>query len=175
MGAVDRLAHLLVCRLPMPVFLVAVFGLGAVVVFVGPPAGQVLIVGLLAYFVLSMWRVRRLCVHCAAGLPLAAAALAEAQRRKLRLFHWVAVSRWRVALLAVGPMLALVALRQVVGLSLLATGLGMVVALMPLAVADQAAVVHQRVQPWCPWCHGGGGGGERSPDPAPDPVIRQPA
>lgn len=169
-----RAGHLLVCRAPLPAVVVAMMGLSALAARAETPGGTTLLTAaLIAWLLLSLRRGRTLCLWCAADFPLDPGELAQRRRRSLRLHHQTAGLGWTVVLV-LGPLLGLVVLQAAVDLPRPAVELGIAAALMPLAVVAQAGVVHTRLQPWCPWCRRGGGDGERSPDPAPDPVICQP-
>jgi hypothetical protein len=45
---------------------------------------------------------------------------------------------------------------------------------VPLATAWAALYVHRKVEPWCPWCHPGGGGEDEVPEPDKPPGDRLP-
>lgn len=173
-GGWGRLRHLLVCRPPVPL-VVAVLLATAVAAEAAdsPVAIAAWVVGMGSYVLWSLRSGQRPCPWCAAAMPLNPAQVAERRRRMLWLHHQVVPSIWRTVAVVVGPFLALVVLR-VLGVPGTASWLALALALTPLAVAAQAVTVHQRLQPWCPWCRGGGGG-EPAVDPRPDPVIRQPA
>lgn len=119
---------------------------------------------LLLLFVLVTWlqmrdHDRRLCERCASSMPLNAAEHAARYQRRFWLVHTGSNPRWLVPYLVV-----------LLGSNFLTSTPGrmfwaLVQASMIYLIMAHAS--HRKLQPWCPWCSGGGGGTERF-DPDPD-------
>lgn len=116
-------------------------------------------------FVLITWLLmrehdRRLCESCAASMPLNAAEHAARFQRRFWLAH--AGGNWRVVV----PYLVVL-----IGSNFLTSTPGRV-----FWAAMQSTMIylilaygsHRKLQPWCPWCSGGGGGTEEN---APEPDL----
>lgn len=174
-AAAGRLGHLLVCRPPMPVVVLVWLGASTAVDATGiRAASAVFVAAATGYLLLAIRQRRRLCLGCAAAVPLDPGGEAARRLRWLRLAHWQTASSWLpIAVLAV-PVLALAAVALTVDLP--AFGLAVAAAVMPAAVGIHAMALHERLRPWCPWCRGGGGGEPDDPEPDPDPAVgRRPA
>lgn len=142
----------------------AVVAAVALGVYAPPPALQVTLPAALIVFVVACWLAmrrhdRNLCEHCVAAVPLDAAQRAAGYRLRFRLAH--AGSEPRLVL----PYLAALALAN------FAPGApGRVLwalAQLTLVYLLRSAVTHRRLQPWCPWCRGGGQDDRVSTDPLP--------
>jgi hypothetical protein len=113
---------------------------------------------LLLVFVLLTWlqmrdHDRRLCERCASSMPLNAAAHAARYQRRFWLVHTGSNPRLLVPYLLV-----------LLGSNFLTSTPGR--AVWALAQASMIYLIlahasHRKLQPWCPWCSGGGGGSER--------------
>jgi hypothetical protein len=131
----------------------------AIAVGVYPPPGLLgltlplaLVVFVLASWILMRRHDRRLCERCMAAMPLDAAAEAARMRRRFWAAHTGSEPRYLVPYLAV-----------VIGSSFAFETIGripwaLIQSTMIYLVLAQAT--HRRLQPWCPWCSGGGGGTE---------------
>lgn len=143
---------------------------GVIVTMIGlrfyppPPAMALTVSAALVAFVLMCWVAMRrhdrgLCEHCVAALPLDAAERAARYRLRFRVVH--AGSEPRLAV----PYLATLVLVN------FAPGewgrLLWVVMQLTLIYALRCAVAHRRLQPWCPWCSGGGDKDRADTDPLP--------
>ena len=113
---------------------------------------------LLLVFVLVTWlrmrdHDRRLCERCASSMPLNAAEHAARYQRRFWLTHTGSNPRWLVPYLAV-----------LIGSNFLTSTPGRIVwALVQSSMIYliMAHASHRKLQPWCPWCSGGGGGSEQ--------------
>lgn len=130
-----------------------------------PPETALMVSAALVAFVLLCWLAMRrhdrsLCEHCVAALPLDAAERAARSRFRFRVVH--AGSEPRLAV----PYLATLVLVN------FAPGewgrLLWVAVQLTLIYALRCAVAHRRLQPWCPWCSGGGDKDRAGTDPLPD-------
>ncbi|CAN5545180.1 hypothetical protein BH10ACT8_BH10ACT8_22080 [soil metagenome] len=98
---------------------------------------------------------RRLCESCAAAIPLNAAEQSQRYRRRFFTAH-----------AGTNPKLVIPYLVVLIGSNVLLTlphgrwGWAVVQASMIYLIS--AHTTHRRLQPWCPWCSGGGGGTEHS-------------
>lgn len=115
---------------------------------------------------------RRLCGRCMDALPLLdPQAAVDTHKAKLRLTH---NRRAGLLLMAVTALPIAVALTPSHVWSTPAKIILAAVAgagLVALTYTSHARKVHARLQPWCPWCRPGGGGpGEDTPAPTPDPA-----
>jgi hypothetical protein len=138
----------------------------AVAVGLYPPPGplQLTLPSALMVFVVACWLVmrrhdRNLCEHCAAAVPLDAAERAGRYRLRFGVAH--AGGEMRLVV----PYLAVLALTNFVPGTV-----GKVVwalAQLTLVYALRCGVTHRRLQPWCPWCRGGGQDDPVSTDPLP--------
>jgi hypothetical protein len=147
---------------------VAVVAAIALGLYPAPAALQFTLPAALVVFVVVCWLAmrrhdRRLCEHCAAAVPLDAAGRAARYRLRFRLAH--AGGDPRLVL----PYLAALALTN------FAPGAPgrvlWVLAQLTLIYALRSGVTHRRLQPWCPFCHGGG---EKTPttDPLPQDHLQ---
>lgn len=147
--------------------LLCVAVVAAVIVGLYPPPAtlQVTLPVALILFVLACWVTMRrhdrsLCEHCAAAVPLDAAERAARYRLRFRLAHAGGEPRLVV------PYLAALALSNfapgTIGRVLWA------LAQLTLVYALRCGVTHRRLQPWCPWCRGGGQDDRVSSDPLPE-------
>jgi hypothetical protein len=131
-----------------------------------PPAALALTVPTaLVAVVVACWLAMRqhdrsLCEHCVAALPLDAAERAARCRLRFRLAHAGNEPRLLVPYLA--------------GLALVNFAPGpagrvvWMLAQLTLVYLLRCTVTHRRLQPWCPWCRGGGQEDPASTDPLPD-------
>lgn len=95
---------------------------------------------------------RRLCEHCVDAMPLDGTAAAERRRPLLRLAH----RRGRLILAVVACLLTSLLLpRHSAALNALLTLTDVL-----LATSIHTGATHNRLYPWCPYCHRGGGGGD---------------
>lgn len=103
---------------------------------------------------------RRLCEACAASMPLNPTLMAGRYRRRLFLAHQ-GTNRYCLGLY----------LTVLIGSNFLTSQPGRYVwavvqaSMIYLVLSDTS---HRRLQPWCPWCRGGGGGLEYEQAPEPD-------
>jgi hypothetical protein len=143
---------------------------GVIVVTIGlrfyapPPTLRLALSAALVVFVLACWVAMRshdrsLCELCVAALPLNAAERAARYGRRFRVAHAGSQPRLLV------PYLAILLLAN------FAPGswgrLLWVLVQLSLIYLLRCAVTHRRLQPWCPWCRGGGEKDPTSPDPLP--------
>jgi hypothetical protein len=106
-------------------------------------------------FVLGSWLLmrqhdRRLCEQCASAMPLNPAADAARYQRRFWMAHTGAEPRFLIPYIAV-----------LLGSNFATSPVGRIGwALMQLTMIYLilAQMTHRRLQPWCPWCSGGGGG-----------------
>ncbi|MEO6884956.1 MAG: hypothetical protein ABI232_01535 [Jatrophihabitantaceae bacterium] len=125
----------------------------------------------LVAFVLASWLFmrqhdRRLCELCVSAMPLNMSEQAARYQRRFWLAHRGGDVRY------VGPYLLVL-----IGTNFLPGTVGRIIwalvqCTMIYLIASYTA--HRRLQPWCPWCRGDGGGGERedAPPPAPQDYSR---
>lgn len=154
------------------VLVASVFALVAVVVFPLPP-GSPAAVGvplLLVAVVLAAWRLMRrhdrsMCESCLRTMPLDAAAAAQRKQRRLAVVHLGenrrVVAAYLVVLLGANGLLFL----QSTPARLVWAAVQLSMVYLVLAQAT-----HRSLQPWCPWCSGGGGGEDVVDTPGPLPV-----
>jgi len=122
----------------------------------------------IAYALVVMWlwlvglyHERSLCEVCVARMPLDPAARAQRRRRWLRAAHLPLDHQIGSTLLLVGLMVA-------GSLPWVGNRALMIVLMVVLMVETVAIARHGALQPWCPWCHNGGGGDtETTPTPTP--------
>jgi hypothetical protein len=117
--------------------------------------GLLLRVGLIAFVVMTWLQMRqhdrRLCESCAAAIPLNASEQAHKHTRKFATAHAGSNAKVVVPYLVV-----------LLGSNLLLTvphgrwPWAVIQASMIYLISAHAT--HRRLQPWCPWCSGGGGG-----------------
>jgi hypothetical protein len=117
---------------------------------------------------------RSLCVRCVAGMPLDGdtRAARPLNRTALHLTHLVGRDKNKARL----GLFALVAASTAVyflGLHWLNTVL-LETGLLALLVLWRSLTVHQRLQPWCPWCRGPGGDSNAINEPGGPPGRRLP-
>lgn len=109
----------------------------------------------------------RMCLDCAADVPLDPQVTVDRRRRRLAAFHWFyASARWhRYTLTAVTVALVSGHFAGPVGWWL--SGL----AYFPLIVDAVLITTHHKLTPWCPLCRRGwGDGGDEEPSPDPEPA-----
>lgn len=121
-------------------------------------------VGLLTFVLLTWLQLRqhdrRLCETCVMSLPLNAAEHAARLRRRF----WVAHA-------GSNPWLLVPYLAVLIGSNLLlspAGRIGWAVVQASMIYLLLSYTSHRRLQPWCPWCSGGGGGAD---DEVGDPEL----
>ena len=138
--------------------LLSVSILGAIALGIRPmaatPLTALVTVSLLAFVVVTWLQLRRhdrrLCETCVMSMPLNAAENAAKYQRRFWLAH--AGNRPRVVI----PYLIVL-----IGSNFLLSPAGRVVwAVVQLSMIYliMAYASHRKLQPWCPWCSGGGGG-----------------
>ncbi|SHG25788.1 hypothetical protein SAMN05443575_1840 [Jatrophihabitans endophyticus] len=114
----------------------------------------------IAMFLLMRQHDRSLCEHCMLSMPLDAAERAARVHRRF----WVAHSGSE-------PRILLPYLAVLVGSNFATTPYGRAlwaVVQLSLIYLLLASATHRRLQPWCPWCRGGGGGSDVDETP---PVL----
>lgn len=94
-----------------------------------------------------------LCEVCISKMPLDAAALGERYRRQFAALHFMTRTRRRFFF---GTLAAFF----VVACSAMAWPPSLAVALLAISLGAVTALRHQQLQPWCPYCSGGGGSHE---------------
>jgi hypothetical protein len=130
------------------------------------PATLLGIVSLLVFVVLTWLRMRehdrRLCESCAASMPLNASEHAARHQRRFWLAHTGSNKRIVIPYVVV-----------LVGSNFLTSPSGRIV----WAIVQSSMIylllsydTHRKLQPWCPWCSGGGGGSDRD-EQVPDPDL----
>jgi Na+/melibiose symporter-like transporter len=144
--------------------------IGAVIVLGLHPIAGPLALGAsfgLVSFVLVSWLLMRrhdrsLCEHCVADMPLNPSELAARYNRRFWMSHAGAEPRFVLPYLAV-----------LIG-SNFATGtygrFAWAIVQSSMIYLILAYSTHRRLQPWCPWCRGGGGGWDDHDPATPDPV-----
>ena len=118
-------------------------------------------------FYIATWHSRQLCPRCALLTPLDPQNAVTRWHSALRLCHWGYI--WRgTAIFLAGYFACLLFLPNGWPLSGVFTGFWLLV-----AAWDFAQWKHSLLQPWCPWCHFGGGDGDEEVSPAPEPSLEQ--
>lgn len=130
---------------------------GAILLGVFPPPGalSLLVPFVLFGFVLLSWVLmrqhdRRLCESCMSSMPLNPAEQAARYQRRFWVAHTGSEPRYLVPylVLLIGSNFAM----STIGVFAWA----LIQSSMVFLILSQAT--HRRLQPWCPWCSGGGGG-----------------
>jgi hypothetical protein len=133
--------------------------------YVPPPMLGLTVAVALVAFVLACWVAMRrhdrsLCEYCVAALPLDATERAARYRMRFRVAHAGGERR------LVFPYLAVLVLVN------FAPGtwgrLVWIMVQLSLVYLLRCAVTHRQLQPWCPWCRGGGEKDPANTDPLPD-------
>lgn len=114
------------------------------------------------------WHEYNLCVRCFDEFPLMPQDEAEKHRRSLRMDHWTDDHRY----LAIGFLLALMAGNLVAAdMSFWGTqGLVLVTGTVLFTVRRWERM-HDKYEPWCPYCGPGGGEETEQLQPQPDPEM----
>jgi hypothetical protein len=117
-------------------------------------------------FVLLSWLLmrehdRRLCEQCVLAMPLNPAEQATRYRRRFWMAHTGAEPRFLVPYFIV-----LISSNFATGTTIGRVGWAFIQLSMVYLILSQST--HRRLQPWCPWCSGGGGGEEVDETP---PVL----
>jgi hypothetical protein len=104
---------------------------------------------------------RGLCGHCVGAMPLYGSAAAARRRLVLRLAHRRGLL---ILTVLVCFLVSLVLPQHSTALKAVLTATDVL-----LAASIHTGATHNRLYPWCPFCHRGGGGGEE-PVVAPEPT-----
>ena len=135
----------------------------AIVVGLRPPSGllSVTLPFSLMGLVLASWLLmrrhdRRLCEQCVAAMPLNVTQQAARSHRRFWVSHAGAERRFLLPYLAV--LLGSNFFPGTVG------HLAWALIQCSMIYLIRSHVAHRRLQPWCPWCNGGGGGSRHADD-----------
>jgi hypothetical protein len=106
-------------------------------------------------FVLLCWLLlrehdRRLCEQCASEIPLNPAEQAKKQRRRFWMAHTGSEPRFLV------PYVVVLISSNFATSTIGRVGWAAIQLSMVYLIVSQST--HRKLQPWCPWCSGGGGG-----------------
>lgn len=120
-------------------------------------------VGLGALTISALWH-RGLCEACITAVPLDAPRLGARYRRQFAVIHTLTRTRTRVT---VGALVA----ATVMKLTILAWLPALAVCAAAIFWGAIALLRHQRLQPWCPYCGGGGSAHDPTVTAPPTPTV----
>lgn len=120
-------------------------------------------VGLGALTISALWH-RGLCEACITAVPLNAPQLGDRYRRQFAAIHALTRTRTRVT---VGALVA----ATVMKLTILAWLPALAVCAAAIFWGAIALLRHQRLQPWCPYCGGGGSAHDPTVTAPPTPTV----
>lgn len=111
---------------------------------------------------------KALCEHCIASMPLDGPGRAERRNRHMAVVHFVSDNEIRYLVIVFAWLIAEIGLPMVVGR--VAAGL---LVFPPIVYFVWSNEQHKQLRPWCTRCGWGrgGGGGDRSTAPTPDPAV----
>lgn len=120
-------------------------------------------VGLGALTISALWH-RGLCEACISAVPLDAPRLGDRYRRQFAAIHALTRTRTRVT---VGALVA----ATVMKLTILVWLPALAVCAATIFWGAVALLRHQRLQPWCPYCGGGGSAPDHTVTAPPTPTV----